>query len=296
MNTWENTMNLRKVTHIYKCDDMFLYEIIEDYKAAQSTEEKNEIFSSFCSSVWSCDNKRRTYKKTIHFNVNKDLLDTEPGQIFNTWSCIEYKYYISSTRDKNWRPIIRQNINNIYTRYFDKDVILGKEYMDLIKTPKRLYYEWISGVNMNAASVAGIIENSISQSEKVKLKLQKEKLTLSWNEYKKVVEEFLRRAFENSKLIEEYEDNKNIFTRLDFLTEDHFYVKYINRSLNGEIKKWEKRSCGLPQNSRKGYKHCKLCGIIIERSGNKKMYCDKCALTKERERKRKNAYKYRIAK
>lgn len=281
---------------IYDCNEIFLYEIIEDYKDADSQEEKDEIFNSFCSSIWFSNNKRRTYTKTIKYNVKKDLLNTTLGQVFDTWSTVEYKYYKSMTKDENWCPIIRQKLNNIYTRYFDKEVILGKEYMDLIKTPKRLYYEWISGIDMNAETVTGIIDDAIDNAEKVKIKLQMQKMELSWNEYKKVAEEFLRHCFDNCKLIGEYEDKTKISSRLDFLTEDHFYVGYFCKSLDGEIRKWQKRKCGLPQSSRKGYSHCKQCGVLIEKTGNKKLYCNICAAKRECKRKRKIAYKYRIAK
>lgn len=271
-----------------------MYEIIEDYKEAKTDEEKNEIFKSFCSSIWSSDNKRRIYKKSIRFNVRKDLLNTELGQVFDTWSDIEYIYYKSMTKDENWNSIIRQKINNIYTRYFDKKVILGKEYMDLLKTPKKLYYQWISGIDMEAETVTEIIDDAIDSAEKVKAKLQQEKMSLPWNEYKKVVEDFLKRCFDNCKLIGEYEDKTRISTRLDFLTEDHFYVGYICKSLEGEILKWQKKYYGIRDH--KKYSRCKQCGSIIEKTGNKRMYCYKCAKEKERERKRKIAYKYRIAK
>ena len=280
--------------HIYECDDSFLYEIIEDYKETKTKEEKDEIFNSFCSSIWSSDNKRRIYKKSIRFNVRKDLLQTELGQIFDTWSDIEYTYYKSMTKDENWRSIIRQKINNIYTRYFDKEVVLGKEYMDLLKTSKKLYYQWISGIDMNTDTVTELIDDAIDKAEKVKVKLQKEKMSLSWNEYKKIIEEFLKRCFDNCKLIGEYEDKTKIITMLNFLTEDNFYVGYICKSLEGEILKWQKKYYGIRDHKR--YSRCKQCGAIIEKTGNKRLYCDKCAKAKERERKRKIAYKYRIAK
>lgn len=44
------------------------------------------------------------------------------------------------------------------------------------------------------------------------------------------------------------------------------------------------------------YSRCRQCGAIIEKTGNKKLYCSECAREKERERKRKIAYKYRVAK
>lgn len=281
--------------HIYAYDNMYLYEIIEDYKFAKSEKEKAEIFDFFCSLIWSNDNKRRVYTKSIHYNVNKNLIQTDLGKVFDVWSKIEYKYYKPMTQYDDWCSLIRQKINNIYTRYFDREVILKKEYMDLLKTPKRLYYEWISGSEMNVDTVTKLIDDAMSDAENVKLAFQQEKMALSWVEYRKVVERFLSRCFENCKLINDYED-KTVASRLDFLTEDHFYVRYICRSLDGEIKKWQKKYYGLPQNSRKGYRRCKECGAIIERSGNRRTFCNNCANARERERKRSIAHKYRVAK
>lgn len=277
--------------HIYDCNETFLYEIIEDYKEAENNEVKDEIFNSFCSSIWASDNKRRTYMKTIHFKVRKDLLNTELGQVFDTWSGIEYRYYKSMTKEENWCSIIRQKINNIYTRYFDKEVILNKEYMDLLKKPKLMYLDWLSGIEMDTNTVTDIIDDTIDKAEKLKQHFQMEKMTLSWNEYKKVIEGFLRRCFDNCKLIEEYEDKTQIVNNYDFITEDNFYVKYINRSLDGEIRKYQKQYYGIRDH--KKYSRCKRCGAIIEKTGNKRLYCDDCALIKKKESNRKADKKYK---
>lgn len=259
---------------IYECDDLFLYEIIEDYKEAKTEEEKDDIFNSFCSSIWSSDNKRRIYKKSIKFNIRKDLLNTDLGQVFNAWSDVEYTYYKSMTKDENWHSIIRQKINNIYTRYFDKEVILGKEYMDLLKIPKKLYYQWISGIDMDAGTVTEIIDDAMDNAEKVKSRLQQEKMSLPWNEYKKVIGGFLKRCFDNCKLIGEYEDKTKIITMLNFLTEDNFYVGYICKSLEGEILKWQKQYYNIRDH--KKYCRCKQCGSIIEKTNNRILYCKQC--------------------
>lgn len=277
--------------HIYDCNETFLYEIIEDYKETENNEVKDEIFNSFCSSIWGSDNKRRTYIKTIHFKVRKDLLNTELGQVFDTWSGIEYRYYKSMTKEENWCSIIRQKINNIYTRYFDKEVILNKEYMDLLRKPKLMYFDWLSGTEMDANTVTDIIDDTIDKAEKLKQRFQMEKMTLSWNEYKKVVEGFLRRCFDNCKLIGEYEDKTQIVNNYDFITEDNFYVKYINRSLDGEMRKYQKQYYGVRDH--KKYSRCKRCGGIIEKTGNKRLYCDDCALIKKKESNRKADKKYK---
>ena len=274
MNILENIMNLRQVIHIYDCNETFLYEIIEDYKEAENNEVKDEIFNSFCSSIWASDNKRRTYMKTIHFKVRKDLLNTELGQVFDTWSGIEYRYYKSMTKEENWCSIIRQKINNIYTRYFDKEVILNKEYMDLLKKPKLMYFDWLSGTDMDADTVTDIIDDAIDESEKLKQRFQMEKMTLSWNEYKKVIEGFLRRCFDNCKLIGEYEDKTQIVNNYDFITEDNFYVKYINRYIDREIVQYQKKYYGVRQH--KKYSRCKRCGGIIEKTNNRVIYCKEC--------------------
>lgn len=282
MNILANIMNVRRVIPIYECKDSFLYEIMEDYKDAKTQGEKDEIFHSFCSSVWSSGNKRRIHKKSIRFKIRKDLLYTELGQVFAPWSDIGYTYYKSMTTDENWYCVIRQKINNIYTKYFDKEVITGKEYMDLLKTPKRLYYQWISGTDMDAGTVTKVIADAMDNAGKIKMRLQTEKMDLPWNEYKKVIEVILKRCFENCKLLGEYEDKANIHTKLDFLTEDHFYAGYICRYLDREILPFQKKYYGVRQH--KKYSRCKQCGALMEKTGNKRLYCNKCAREKELER------------
>ena len=193
----------------------------------------------------------------------------------------------SMTKDENWCSIIRQKINNIYTRYFDREVVLSKEYMDLLKAPKKLYYQWISGIDMDAETVTEIIDDAIDNAGKVKVKLQKEKMSLSWNEYKKVVEEFLRRCFDNCKLIGKYEDKTKINTMLDFLTEDHFYVGYICRTLDNYFKNYQKEYYGVRRGHGNIYSRCKQCGSVIEKTGNKRLYCDQCARERELQRYKK---------
>lgn len=272
--------------------DKYLYEIIDDYKNANSEEEKSEIFNDFCSSIWGSKNKRRTYTKTIRFKVRSDLLESEIGQIFNAWSEVEYIGYKAMTKDTDWCSLIRQKINNLYTRYFDKDVVLRKDYMDALKTPYNLYYRWIKGSEMNAGDLTDIIEESIGKATELKSMYQKQKMDLSWTEYKTTIEGFLKKIFDNCKPIEDYEvDNLTSKYIYEFANEDNSYIKCFCNSLEGYMLNYQKKDCGLyvPSTTKqnKKYKRCKECGKLIEDKSKTRpfIYCDTC-----RKEKRKKTY------
>lgn len=274
--------------------DKYLYEIIEDYKESKLEEEKAKVFKDFCSSIWGSNNKRRVITKTIRFNVRDDLLDTKIGQIFNMYSEIEYKTYKSMTKDDDWCSLIRQKINNLYTNYFDDNVILNKDYIDLLNKPKDLYYQWMYGKEMDSDELTNVIDESIHKSLELKSIYQKQKMNLSWSEYKKVVEDFLKKIFDNCKLLTDYEKefgvpNIHIY---EFI-EDNFYIKYICSSLDGYMCNYQKEYYGLKRGRNKEYIRCKECGALIEKTNNKKMYCDKCALERKKASNKKSEIKYR---
>ena len=195
------------------------------------------------------------------------------------------------TKDTDWCSLIRQKINNLYTKYFDEEVILEKEYMDLLKTPYVLYYRWIKGTDMNAGELTDIIDCSFHKAVEVKAMYQKHKMQLSWDEYKDVIECFLKKIFDNCKLIDDYESekltNKYIY---NFVTEDNFYIKYICRSLESYMLNYQKEYYGLKRGRNKQYKRCKECGVLIEIKNKKDFstkYCSDCKREKTLEKHRK---------
>ena len=157
--------------------------------------------------------------------------------------------------------------------------------MKLLNTPKRLYYQWIDGTEMYAGELTTIIDDAIDDAQKLKITYQKQKMELSWSEYKKVIEGFFQRCFDNCKLIEDYEKDSKYCGIYDFMNEDNLYIKYFCDRLEGNMKDYQKHYYGLKYSSRKGYKRCKCCEKMIENTGNKKMYCDECA---EKNRKQSN--------
>ena len=213
-------------------------------------------------------------------------MESEIGRIFNTWSVVEYIGYKEMTKDTDWCSLIRQKINNLYTRYFDEEVILKKDYMNLLKTPYNLYYRWIKGAEMNADELTNTIEDSIFKAAELKVMYQKQKIKLSWNDYKKIIEGFLLKTFDNCKLIDKYE-NENLTNKYiyEFASEDNFYISYICDCLEGEMQMWQKRHYGVRQH--KKYKRCKECGKLIEIKSKKDYstkYCGGCKHKKDLEK------------
>ena len=196
------------------------------------------------------------------------------------------------TKDTDWCSLIRQKINNLYTRYFDEEVILNKDYMNLLKTPYNLYYRWIKGAEMNADELTNIIDDSIYRAAELKAMYQKQKMKLSWEDYKKVIEEKLKKIFDNCELIEDYEidnlTNKYIY---ELASEDNFYISYFCKYLENEIKQYQKEYYGLKSYSttkqHKKHKRCKECGKLIEIKSKKDYstkYCGGCKHKKDLEK------------
>ncbi|NBH81964.1 hypothetical protein D7X88_15145 [bacterium C-53] len=271
--------------------DIFLYEIIEDYKYAESAEEQSFIFKQFCHSLWQNNNKRRLYTKAIRFQVKKDLLSTETGRIFNAWSEIEYKSVKSRCASTDSLSLLHQKINNLYTKYFDREVILHPDYMELLRTPKRLYFDWVRGQEMTPDEAETFIHNAMSKAHLLKEQYQKQKIELSFTDYTQLIEHFLSKAFQNAKLIDERECS--LTGNLDFVCEDNLYIRYFCKYLDHEMKQWQRSFYGV-----KGHKplgRCCECGALYEKKA--KDYagrcCPYCKKIKAREQTRLRVQKYR---
>ena len=46
--------------------------------------------------------------------------------------------------------------------------------MNLLKTPKKLYYDYLHGVDMDSSELTAIIDNAMDNANNLKIKLQKE--------------------------------------------------------------------------------------------------------------------------
>ncbi|MCM1496012.1 MAG: hypothetical protein NC089_09480 [Bacteroides sp.] len=272
----------------------YLYEQIEDYKDAESKEEQAAVFQDFCSSLWSSRNQRRVYTKVIRYSVEEPFIQTRTGQIFDAWSRLEYKGYQSSSKETDWCSLIRQKINNLYTRYFDKEVVLQKDYLELLHTPKELYYQWRSGREWKAGELDTAIQDAMSRAEQLKAAYQNQKMVLSWQEYTQLMEGFLQNHFRTCKRLEEYETPGQFQRIYDFMNEDNFYIRYFCQSLEGDLRKWQKQYYGVREHQR--YRRCIDCGCLFELHSYNQKRCPGCQASFNRRNKTEKQRSYRVEK
>ncbi|MGN0165896.1 MAG: hypothetical protein ACI39R_06910 [Lachnospiraceae bacterium] len=259
---------------------------MEDYRNAASAEEKEAVFRSFCSYIWTSGNERMVCPKAIRFSVRKELSDEEVAQIFAQSAKVEYTGYRSKSKETDWCSLIRQKINNLYTKYFDKEVILNPEYMNLLKTPKRLYYQWINGTEMDASMLAARIDSALYAAAEIKAVCQKQKMVADWDQYQKITEGFLHKIFDNCKQPEDLGTHAGYCNPYDFLNEDNFYIRYFCRSLEAYMRNYHKEYYGLKRGRNKRYKRCERCGSLIAISKAKDYstkYCHSCRKEKRKE-------------
>lgn len=288
----------------YICSEKYLYEIIEDYKKSSSITIKKLLFQKFCDAIWNCGNEREIKKSKIHYTVCSAMKDTKIGKLFSQYQDVYYNSYRSMCyKDKTWSRLLRQKINNLYTKYCDENVILQRDYIRLLHVPKNLYYKYLINecFNQNVENkiydeedeeiedIRQQIEKALLETEKLFEKYKKHKIcSLSWKEYQCLIEDFLQKAFDNCVLIDEYEKEHNYKSDIyDFHNEDNFYIKYFCKTLEGEMSKWQKKHYNVRRGKNIKYKRCKECGALIENTGNRKMYCLSCAQKREKERKKK---------
>ncbi|MDI3312090.1 MAG: hypothetical protein QJR05_11790, partial [Thermoanaerobacterium sp.] len=273
----------------------YLDQLLEEYVESKDDKVREEIYKKFFDRLWGSKYCLAKYKKKYQFKINKKTLNYREDliELFNKYQIIEFDYVKSSYYNKSISSIdaIRISINNLYAIYFDKDVYYDKEYYKLLKVPKNEYYKTINnlknGNEVNFNDIRNKIDASLKQAEIIKEKSINRKLDLKWNEYKKLINEFLKRIFNNFTPIYQYEQERGweLKVSIDGWDDDHFAVRYICKSLSGYLKDYKRSVLGFKKTDK--LKSCEVCGKIIKQTSNAKKYCENCKSIKIKERHKK---------
>ncbi|MCI8485218.1 MAG: hypothetical protein HFH41_12915 [Lachnospiraceae bacterium] len=271
---------------MYQTQDYYMYEILEDYQAAADSEQKEEIFSAFCSLIWNHPNQRKISQKTFAFQIEPALLDTDIGRVFASYSALSCPVCSSTTDQTDFASLIRQKVNNIYTNLFDDRICTRKVYLDLLRLPKKLYFQWKKSLitepadwTMTAQELSLTLQRAVEESCRLKEIYGRQKMKLEWNEFCMVTEGFLRRLFHNYTPLDLYSSGRPSVIRADTWQEDNFCIRYFCSGLNGYFKNYQKKYYGLSNTGGKKkvpYSRC-ACGNLFQqnRQHNRRL-CDAC--------------------
>jgi len=285
------------VKRMYDIEGKYLYEILDDYK---QTENKDEVFQLFMNLIWHSTNSRQVFTKYISFSMLPNLVETDVGKVFCDYMNILYISSKTTTTNTDFVSLIRQKINNIYNNYCEKRLCTRKDYMELLHTPKKLYFRWEKNQNdcKNVDDLLGMLTESLVQAEELKNQYSKQKMNLTWKQFKPVVEKYLRRAFENYIPLDEYENKNEFVLDTDLWTEDNFAIKYICNCLQQNMKHYQKEYYGLSNKGsrdKRKYKRCLECGKMFLVDGIVKNVkrCSECQHEKQLEYQRNSMKKLR---
>lgn len=259
----------------------FLYEVIEDYQQCLNNEDKDSIFRAFCDDIWSCQNKRRTFLKDISYTIRDDLAETEVGKVLSLWTDVEYRTFKSKTNNDGYVYLIRQKINNLFTKYCDKSVVLNKKYFDALCTAKNIYFSWKNGTKFSADEVCKRIDDAMDEAKHIEEQSAKQKLEITWNDYKNLVEKWLRKCFDEYYSVYDVadEEEEDEFNSNSHWNEDMRCVRYICTSLDGRMRNFQKEYYGLYRPGARSKKHfwrCEVCGCLFMSGGHNHKRCPEC--------------------
>lgn len=263
-----------------------LTEILEDYKDGDD-KLKKDILIDFKKKLWSSKCKFKKYTKKYSFIIDENIiLRQDLKDLLSQYNSIEYMVNKSIYKSKmSSIDYIKVHINNLYGVKFDNDVYLYKKYYDYLLTPKKEYFKIINfikqGGDESKIDIEHIEKNiirSLELAKKEKMKSINRKCNLKWTEYKKLINKYIERIFNNFIPLEEYEDDDNWEIDnviIDGWNEDNYIISYICTSLSGYIKNYCNSYFNIKKN--KKYIYCINCGIPIEKINNKIKYCKLCA-------------------
>jgi len=277
---------------------LFLNEILDEYRDSDEVRKK-EILNNFLELLWKSKCKYKKYRKYSTYKVNEKALNYREDLInlFNKFNKLEYTVCKSYYKNKlDSIDYIRIHINNIYGYLFDKDVYYAKEYYTLLFTPKKEYFKIINLIKENSDfnfnEIKNTIENAIKKAEEIKQKSINKKIKMKWSDYKKLVNSFIERIFNNYISVEEYEKKYGWDLRInvDGWSEDNYIIKYFCKSLTGYFRNYIRKFRGFKYNDK--IIHCIQCGIPIKQTSNRRKYCSSCRKERDAELNKQRCKRY----
>lgn len=261
-------------------------DIVSLYKISNEEKKKN-VVEKFIKLIWKSPCEYRSIESKIQFEIDDTKVDEGLFDILCKYSDLKYKRIKSKYRPEEMSPIdyIRVHINNSYAFLFDERVYATKEYVYNLLQPRDAYFKYIQGKITREELLFRLEEFEVKNVN------NRKKYKLSWNEYKKMIDSYILRIFENIKSVDqilneiefEHQVNKEDF---DY---DNILISYINNCITGYLRHYIRQF----EEKEDVLKYCVVCGKEIE-GGNRKKYCCECFEMYRRKYKTNKQKEYRL--
>ena len=202
------------------------------------------------------------------------------------------------TSNTDYISLIRQKINNIYNNYCEPRLCTRKDYMELLHMPKTTYYRWEKYHDENDIDdLENRIRENLNKAQELKNQYSKQKMQLTWKQFKPFVEEYLRRGFNNYISLDEFENKTKFVLDTDLWTEDNFAIRYLCRCLQNGIKDYQKKYYGLYRKGKRSklkIKRCIDCGELfwVKNKDNQTVRCAECYKKWREQKSREKSLRY----
>jgi hypothetical protein len=272
-----------------------LSELLEEYK---TVENKQMVIDEFINLLWSSKYTLKKHKKVYSYEIDEEIFRDRQDliELFSKYKLIEFTFCKSYYKKRlDYIDYIRVHVNNMYAYLVDTTVYLPKEYYQLLLTPKKEYFKTLSmlknGEKVDYEEVKYKIEFSLIEAEEIKSQVLHNKINLKWSEYKKLINTYIERIFNNYLSPAEYENEHGweMKVNVDGWNENNYIVKYFCKSLTGYLRNY--MTSLKPKEIKK--KFCVGCGKEIKSKSNRQKYCDDCKkkVIKNQTKERVNKYR-----
>lgn len=237
----------------------FIADLLEDYKLSSNNKEKKELLDKFKKELWSDKYKNYKYKKRIHYQVKEELFaNQELIDLFNKYNDIKYSVQKSYYKDRNKITsvdYIRIHINNLYSNLFDKNTYFPKEYYENLFVARNLYFKVIKlseeeQLKLNIELLDSEIKESLGKAKNIKENyIVNKKCDLKFSEYKKIINRYIEKIFENYIIFEDYKEefgwDYSVIPTTIVFGEENYTIRYFNKSLSGYMRNYFREQKGI---------------------------------------------------
>lgn len=128
----------------YAADGLFLYEVLEDHHDELSEKSRINIWQALCKRAMG-HTKRARNRDDLRYVFRTRQATGRTCRRSRQHCRIPYLVARTSTTEKDGWSLLRQKVNNLYSRYCNADIITSREYRDAVFAVKSLYFAWRSG-------------------------------------------------------------------------------------------------------------------------------------------------------